>query len=251
MPSVNAGPVDCSSGLSARIFNNFRYDNPWKASQPGYVVGVLGCPLTLNGFGYHVSAITTGITGIAEPAWPTIVGGTVVDGGVTWTCDVSCKPSGKGVNFQGVLSASDLDAFRLFAHGMAQALADEFSSDCPSLQVASNSGQTIADSTTTIVVFNAVTKDTDAAYSTGSGQFTVPAGKGGDYALSALATFFGGSGSFSIFKNGTSLGSAPVFTGILLAAGDVLDVRATQTTGGPLPLSTDPRLNFFSVKGLF
>lgn len=251
MPSVNAGPVDCSSGLSARIFNNFRYDNPWKASQGGYVVGVLGCPLTLNGFGYHVSSVTTGITGAAEPSWPTGIGATVVDGGVTWTCDVACKPSGKGVNFQGLLSASDLDAFRVFAHGMAQALADEINSDCPSLQASSNSGQAIPDSASTIVLFNVVGRDTDAGFNAGTGRYTVPAGKGGDYSLGALVTFSGGAGIFGIFRNGGSLGPSSIFTSISLAAGDVIDVRCTQTTGSALPLSTDPTQNFFSVKGLF
>lgn len=34
---------------------------------------------------YRVTSITTGITGSAEPTWPTGAGATVVDGGVTWT----------------------------------------------------------------------------------------------------------------------------------------------------------------------
>jgi hypothetical protein len=127
--TISAGPTDCSSGLAKRVFDNMRYDNPWKASQSGYVVGVLGCPLTLNGYGYSVSAVTTGITGGIEPTWPLVIGNTVVDGGVTWTCDVACGPSGKGVNYQGVLAAADLNAFRVLAYDAARAVADSLTID--------------------------------------------------------------------------------------------------------------------------
>ena len=41
-------------------------------------------PITRNGFKYV--ATTTGTTGGTEPTWPTVVGNTVVDGGVTWRC---------------------------------------------------------------------------------------------------------------------------------------------------------------------
>lgn len=41
-------------------------------------------PTVLNGHKYDVSAITTGITDVAEPTWPTTPGGTVVNGGVTF-----------------------------------------------------------------------------------------------------------------------------------------------------------------------
>ena len=41
-------------------------------------------PTTANGFRYKASA---GTTGGVEPVWPLSIGGTVVDGTVTWTCE--------------------------------------------------------------------------------------------------------------------------------------------------------------------
>jgi hypothetical protein len=45
-------------------------------------VGMIVKPSTYNGF-YYV-ALTAGQTGLTEPTWPTVLGGTVSDGGVTW-----------------------------------------------------------------------------------------------------------------------------------------------------------------------
>jgi hypothetical protein len=47
-------------------------------------VGQYTVPATLNGRLYKCTA-ETGNTGASEPTWPTAAGGTVVDGGVTWT----------------------------------------------------------------------------------------------------------------------------------------------------------------------
>jgi hypothetical protein len=56
----------------------------WAAST-AYALGVIRCPLaTANGYFYEVT--TAGTTGAAEPVWPTVVGNTVTDGTVTWTC---------------------------------------------------------------------------------------------------------------------------------------------------------------------
>lgn len=42
-------------------------------------------PDPLNGHKYQATSITTGITAATQPVFPTTAGGTVVDGGVTWT----------------------------------------------------------------------------------------------------------------------------------------------------------------------
>lgn len=50
-----------------------------------YAVGTRVRPFRPNGFQY--SASVAGRTAGREPVWPTTVGGTVVDGSVTWTCE--------------------------------------------------------------------------------------------------------------------------------------------------------------------
>lgn len=62
----------------------------WAAASP-YAVGAYVIPTAahLTGSYYKCTAITTGISGGTEPVWPTLLGNTVVDGGVTWTCEYS------------------------------------------------------------------------------------------------------------------------------------------------------------------
>ena len=54
------------------------------AAATGYTVGELRRPTAGNGFVYRVAA--AGVSAAGEPAWPTVLGTSVVDGGVTWTC---------------------------------------------------------------------------------------------------------------------------------------------------------------------
>lgn len=68
--------------MGVELLNQFPL---WTATTP-YAVNDLVGPATTNGFDYRVTAITTGISGGSEPTWPTTVGGTVTNGGVTFTC---------------------------------------------------------------------------------------------------------------------------------------------------------------------
>jgi hypothetical protein len=56
---------------------------PWEATT-AYGLGQQVVPTTLNGFVYE--ATVAGTSDVAEPTWPTTIGQTVVDDGVTWEC---------------------------------------------------------------------------------------------------------------------------------------------------------------------
>lgn len=61
--------------------------NSWatqRANSTAYTVGDVVRPATGNGFVYQ--ATTAGTTAGSIPTYPTVIGQTVADGGVTWTC---------------------------------------------------------------------------------------------------------------------------------------------------------------------
>jgi hypothetical protein len=86
--------VDASVGQAGSILNlrqvtgNFQAISSsaytaWVQSN-AYALGAVVRPVTANGFAYEVT--TAGTSGGSEPTWPTVVGATVVNGGVTFTC---------------------------------------------------------------------------------------------------------------------------------------------------------------------
>lgn len=50
-----------------------------------YSIGNKRIPTVSNGYYYEVTA-DAGSSGVTEPTWPTTIGNTVVDSGITWTC---------------------------------------------------------------------------------------------------------------------------------------------------------------------
>lgn len=56
----------------------------WQAST-NYALGDKRIPTVDNGYYYEVTA-DSGSSGGSEPTWPTAIGSTVVDSGITWTC---------------------------------------------------------------------------------------------------------------------------------------------------------------------
>lgn len=56
----------------------------WVATN-NYAINDFVLPTVPNGFCYEVTT-DSGSSGATEPTWPTTVGNTVTDGGITWTC---------------------------------------------------------------------------------------------------------------------------------------------------------------------
>lgn len=55
----------------------------WEQNEPYSLLDFIR-PTVANGFSYE--ATTVGTSGSKEPRWPTIIGNTVTDGSVTWSC---------------------------------------------------------------------------------------------------------------------------------------------------------------------
>jgi len=55
------------------------------ASATSYAVGAIVRASTVQNFGLVFKCTTAGTSGATQPAWPTLIDGTVVDGSVTWT----------------------------------------------------------------------------------------------------------------------------------------------------------------------
>lgn len=72
---------------SGSVYRHHYLDDPgaWAATT-AYAANTFKRPTTANGFRYEVTAGGGGNSGATEPAWPTLIGGTVVDGALTWTC---------------------------------------------------------------------------------------------------------------------------------------------------------------------
>ena len=134
----------------------------------------------------------------------------------------------------------------------------------PSFLAYRNSTQAIASATTVVMVFNTEAYDTDSAYDTTTGRFTVPAGEGGKYFFTASYVMAGmGDGtknSIALLKNGSHY-SSPYFDydsnsptastalynriiGILtLSAADYIQVYTYQNTG--VSINTQASQNHF------
>jgi hypothetical protein len=63
----------------------------WLASQT-FAQAATIIPTSLHATGYFYQCSVAGVTGTTEPAWPTTIGQTIVDGTATWTCADTTVP---------------------------------------------------------------------------------------------------------------------------------------------------------------
>ncbi|GAC1590956.1 MAG: hypothetical protein NVS3B25_09930 [Hymenobacter sp.] len=109
--------------------------------------------------------------------------------------------------------------------------------------------------------------DTDSAVTVGaSWKFTCPTTKAGNYLVSAAISLTGAVGTsvqFQLFKNGSAVRTLLKSTGtvpagqsiagntiIALAAGDYIDIRLTQSSGGTVTTTTSALENYISLTRL-
>lgn len=134
----------------------------------------------------------------------------------------------------------------------------------------SSSGQSIPNNTSTIVDFATKDWDTDNAVTTGaSWKFTCPTGKAGKYLVAVKTWSATGAGwnlgetwRNGLFKNGSLFAfvgnpEAPTAstarmesvgaTVVDLAAGDYIDIRLTQDSGGAVTMAPDATTNHVSI----
>jgi hypothetical protein len=88
--SATSGGASGASAPTASddVFFNAKPAPVWAAST-AYVLGNIRTPLAGAGNGFFYEVTTAGTSDATEPTWPTVVGNTVVDGTVTWTCRAS------------------------------------------------------------------------------------------------------------------------------------------------------------------
>ena len=134
----------------------------------------------------------------------------------------------------------------------------------PSFKAHRNSNFTASDSTTTVIVCDDEEWDTDSAYDTSTGKFTVPSGKAGKYVFYASArnatsndtTRFvitirkGGTGFAQANNNNGDEDSAIVCGSTTLAVGDEVDCTIYQNTGSSRTIFGDnpDKTTFFGFR---
>ena len=144
----------------------------------------------------------------------------------------------------------------------------------PAFKAVRSSAQAIGDETSTVVLFDSEIYDTDSAYATGTGIFTVPSGKGGKYAFFVTGgyddngdinicnfwlsknnqTAISATGGLAIgidyFHKGTSAQNiAQQVSGCFdLAAGDTMRVYTWQNYGSARDLNQGGRMTFSGFK---
>ena len=132
----------------------------------------------------------------------------------------------------------------------------------PAFRARRGSNQTVSNATATIILFDTEDYDTDSAYDTANGRFTVPSGEGGKYLITANLRFNSATSNrnaLDIKINNSSAGTTAsewtsgqygtliLTTTYVLSAGDYIDVEYYQSSGGSIEVRTE---SFFSAHKL-
>ena len=132
----------------------------------------------------------------------------------------------------------------------------------PSFSAQLSSAQSLANNTTSIIIFDTENHDTDNAYNTSTGEFTVPSGKGGKYFFtshfrlnsttdsSRLALFIQVNGTTKAAYNNVQRDedSTGVSLVIDLNAGDQVKIGIFQNTGAAKNSKTADNVMFMGFK---
>lgn len=154
---------------------------PTWAATTAYSLAAIVSPVTGNGYFYECT--TAGTTAGTEPTWPTVVGNTVTDGTVVWTCRASTVTIAAGntgaktlncTGFTGTLAGAD--AFNVYGNvtlvaGMTVTYNATMIFNATATLV--SAGKTLGSIT---VAITGITVTLGDAYSTTIGSITVTAG---------------------------------------------------------------------------
>lgn len=172
---------------------------------------------------------------------------------------------GAGYNANGAGALTDNGSFTIKINtvNITTGVADGPVLDSPTLLASSSAGQNIVNGTTPVVVFGTVERDSDAAYNSGTGRFTVPTGKGGDYQITCEVSYVvalpSGGALLSIFKNAVEMKqwtmNAPQINQSLLISdvlslvgGDIIDCRTAHAEAAGKALIPLSKLNYIAIK---
>tara|TARA_Y100000592_G_scaffold30602_1_gene48787 strand:+ start:581 stop:1207 length:627 start_codon:yes stop_codon:yes gene_type:complete len=136
----------------------------------------------------------------------------------------------------------------------------------PAFSATLSGNQSCADSTQSVIIFNSEHYDSDSAYDTSTGRFTVPSGEGGKYVFiaslrfnsatsnrNALDIVINGSGStqqVAFEDNGPQYSSIGGAVSMNLSAGDYVQCQYYQTSGGAIEVRTDSHFSGFKLIGV-
>lgn len=132
----------------------------------------------------------------------------------------------------------------------------------PMLSASTAAGQSIPQNVFTIVVYGTVGRDSDSGYNAVTGRYTIPVGKGGDYQVSGCFGWnagFTGEGVIAIEKNAVevarqsyvnpaALQSQVISSVVNCVPGDIIDIRAFQSSAGAVVMRSLASANVFSLK---